>query len=325
MRAVVVPAPGGPEVLQLVELPDPEPGPGEILVRVTAAGVNRADLLQRQGRYPPPAGASELLGLECSGQVAALGEGVEGWGVGDPCAALLAGGGYAELVVAPVGQVVPPPPRMSLVTAGGVMEAAATVWSNFAVAGLSDADLVLVHGGAGGIGSFAIPYGRSLGARIATTAGTVAKRSYCEELGAIAFDYHDDWLSGVLEWSGGSGVGVVLDVMGGSYLEQNVRALATGGRLMIIGLQGGRKGTLDIAALLAKQGRVHATALRPRPVEEKAAICAAVVEQVWPRYDQRGGGIAPPQVEVFPLAEAAAAHRWLESGTGMGKAVLATG
>ncbi|MFP5283891.1 MAG: alcohol dehydrogenase catalytic domain-containing protein, partial [Actinomycetes bacterium] len=168
MRAVVVPAPGGPEVLQLVELPDPEPGPGEILVRVTAAGVNRADLLQRQGRYPPPAGASELLGLECSGQVAALGEGVEGWGVGDPCAALLAGGGYAELVVAPVGQVVPPPPRMSLVTAGGVMEAAATVWSNFAVAGLSDADLVLVHGGAGGIGSFAIPYGRSLGARIAT-------------------------------------------------------------------------------------------------------------------------------------------------------------
>jgi len=321
VRAVVVSKPGGPEALELAEVPDPDVGPGEIGMAVVAVGVNRADLLQRQGHYPPPSGASNLLGLECSGHVADLGPGVEGWRVGEPCVALLAGGGYAERVVAPAGQVLRPPPGVDLVTAGGLVEVAATVWSNLALAGLRAGERFLVHGGAGGIGSFAIPYGKSLGATVIATAGSEEKLAHCRFLGAeLAVSYREDWPAAVRAATEGAGVDVLLDNMGASYLERNVAALATGGRLMVIGLQGGRRGTLDLGALLAKRARVHATALRSRPVEEKAAICTALVDQVWPGY--AAGTLRPGPTTVFPLAEAAEAHRWLESGTARGKAVL---
>lgn len=321
MRAVVVREPGGPEALELAEVPDPEAGPGEILVAVTAAGVNRADLMQRQGRYPPPPGASELLGLECSGRVAALGEGVTGWQVGEECVALLAGGAYAELVAVPAGQVVPPPPGVDLVTAAGIVEVAATVWSNLDRAGLRSGERFLVHGGAGGIGSFAIPYARSRGALVATTAGSPEKREHCRALGAeLAVDYAGDWVAAVREWSGERGADVILDNMGGSSLGPNVAALATGGRLLIIGMQGGRQGTLDLGTLLPKRASITGSTLRARPVEEKAAICAALVDQVWPAY--AAGTLRPAPTRVFDLAEAAEAHRWLESGVALGKAVL---
>lgn len=313
--------PGGPETLSLAEVTPPEPGPGEVGIAVVAAGVNRADLLQRQGNYRPPPGASDLLGLECSGHVAALGAGVSGWAAGDPCVALLAGGAYAERVAAPAGQVIPPPPGVDLVTAAGVIEVAATVCSNLDLARLRAGERFLVHGGAGGIGSFAIPYAASLGAAVATTAGTPEKRAHCRELGAeLALDYHRDWVSELREWTGGQGVDVILDNMGGAYLEANVEALAVGGRLMVIGLQGGRKGTLDLGTLLPKRASVTATALRSRPVAEKAAICAAVVDRVWPAY--AAGALAPAPTRVFALSEAAEAHRWLESGEALGKAVL---
>ena len=313
--------PGGPGVLELTEVPDPEPGPGEIAIRVRAAGVNRADLLQRQGHYPPPKGASGTLGLEASGQVAEVGAGVDGWSVGDDCVALLAGGGYAERVVVPAGQVTPPPPGIDLITAGGIIEAAATVQSNLANANLTAGEILLVHGGAGGIGSFAIPYAKHVGALVITTAGTPEKLDYCRELGADhAISYRGDWTAGVRAAAGDHGVDVILDNMGAKYLEDHVELLAADGRLMIIGMQGGRQGTLDIGRLMTKRGQLHAASLRARPVEQKAAICRAVVEMVWPLYAD--GTLAPPAYEVFPLAEAAAAHARMESGEHTGKIIL---
>lgn len=321
MRAIVVREPGGPDALELAEVPDPQVGPGEVLIDVVAAGVNRADLMQRQGRYPPPPGASGLLGLECSGHVAGIGPGVEDWQVGEPCVALLAGGGYAERVVAPAGQVVVPPPGIDLVTAGGVIEVAATVSSNLDLARLRAGERFLVHGGAGGIGTFAIAYAKSLGATVMATAGSEEKLAHCRSLGAdLAVSYREDWPAAADTFSAGAGIDVILDNMGASYLERNVAVLATGGRLMVIGLQGGRQGTLDLGALLPKRASVTATALRSRPVEEKAAICVGVVVGVWPAY--AAGALGPPPTTVFGLAEAAEAHRWLESGSGLGKAVL---
>ena len=323
MQAIVAREAGGPEVLELVELPDPEPGAGEVLVAVTAAGVNRADLLQRQGHYPPPPGASPLIGLEVAGHVAAVGAGVAGWEVGDACAALLAGGGYAELVAVPAGQVVPPPPGLELVEAAGLVEVAATVVSNLELARLARGEVFLVHGGAGGIGSFAIQYAAHLGATVVTTAGSTAKLDYCRSLGADhAFSYRDDWVAGVRA-AAPDGVDVVLDNMGAKYLGDHVDLLATGGRLVVIGLQGGSRGTLDLGALLAKRAGVRATTLRSRPVEEKAEICRRVVEQVWPLVAD--GTIAPTPQTRFPLAEAAAAHAHLESGDNLGKVVLTVG
>jgi len=236
--------------------------------------------------------------------------------------ALLAGGAYAELVAVPAGQVLPPPPGLDLVIAAGVVEVAATVWSTLDRAGLRAGERFLVHGGAGGIGSFAIPYARLLGARVATTAGSEEKRELCRTRGAeLAVDYREDWGAAVRDWSDGRGVDVVLDNMGGATLGANVAVLATGGRLMVIGLQGGRKGTLDLGALLAKRAAVHGTTLRSRPAAEKAAICTALVEAVWPAY--ASGALSAAPTRVFPLAEAAEAHHWLESGAAQGKAVLA--
>ena len=323
MRAVTVTDPGGVEQLHLTDRATPEPAPGEVLVRVVAAGVNRADLLQRQGHYPPPAGASDVLGLECSGYLAALGPETDAgdWTTGDTCLALLAGGGYAEQVAVPVGQLLRPPAGVDLVSAAGLVEVAATVVSNADLGALGAGDLVLVHGGAGGIGSMAVQYAKALGAAVATTAGSPDKLDYCSAIGAdLAISYRDDWVAAVRELSGGRGVDVVIDVMGGRYLADHIGLLAVGGRLVVIGLQGGRQGTLDLGRLLAVRGQVIATTLRSRPVAEKAAICRRVEEAVWPLVT--AGSIAPAPQTRFPLAEVSAAHAQLESGDNLGKIIL---
>ena len=315
-------SPGGPEVLRLTERADPEPRPGEVVVDVAAAGINRADLLQRQGHYAPPAGASDILGLECSGVVAGVGAGVSRWRVGDPCVALLAGGGYATKVAVPQGQLVPVPDGIDDVTAAGLIEVAATVVSNLSLAGLAAGNRLLVHGGASGIGSFAIQYGRALGAQVITTAGSTDKLDYCRSIGAeLAVSYLQDWPAAVADWAD-DGVDVILDVVGAKYLESNVGCLATGGRLVVIGLQGGRQGTLDLGMLLQKRGHVIATNLRSRPVSEKSEICATVEATVWPLLTS--GVIKPAPQTVFPLRDAAAAHRRLESGDNLGKIILTT-
>ncbi|GAA3664545.1 NAD(P)H-quinone oxidoreductase [Nocardioides ginsengisoli] len=323
MRAVTQNAPGGPETLVVSELPDPEPGPGEVLLDVAATAVNRADLLQRQGFYPPPPGASDVIGLECSGTVAAVGPGVTSWAVGDRGCALLAGGGYASRVVVPEGQVMPVPDGVDLVTAAALPEVACTVWSNvFMVAGLRPGDVFLVHGGGGGIGTFAIQLAAASGARVFTTAGSADKLERCRELGAeVAINYRDeDFVEVVRTATGGAGADVVLDNMGAKYLGRNVDVLADEGRLVIIGMQGGVKGELDIATLLRKRGAVIATALRSRPIDGKARICASVVEHVWPLVAD--GTIAPVVSAVLPLDEVAEAHRMIESGAAVGKVLL---
>jgi putative PIG3 family NAD(P)H quinone oxidoreductase len=326
MRAVIATEPGGPEVLTLSELPDPEPGPGEVVLDVAATAVNRADLLQRQGHYPPPPGASEVIGLECSGTVAAVGPGVEQWQVGDPVCALLAGGGYGEKVAVPAGQLMPVPPGIDLETAAALPEVACTVWSNVAmVAHLQPDETLLVHGGAGGIGTFAIQLAAALGVRVVTTAGSEEKLEVCRSLGAdLAVNYREqDFVDEVKGFTDGRGADVILDNMGAKYLGRNVSALATQGRLVIIGMQGGSKGELDINALLRKRGAVIATALRSRPVPEKSAICAAVVENVWPLVAD--GRIKPIVHARYPLAEAARAHADVEGSANIGKVLLTTG
>ena len=320
MRAVIASADGGPEVLSVGELPDPRPGLGEVVLDVAATAVNRADTLQRQGRYPPPPGASEVIGLECSGTVSALGDGVEGWSVGDEACALLAGGGYAEKVAVPAGQLMPVPAGVDLVTAAALPEVACTVWSNvFMVAGLQPGEKFLVHGGAGGIGTMAIQLATALSAKVFTTAGSDEKLAVCAELGAdVTINYRDEDFVEVLREAGGADV--ILDNMGAKYLERNVTALATEGRLVIIGMQGGTRGELDISALLRKRGAVIATSLRSRPVEEKAAICAAVVEHVWPLVAD--GAVRPVVHTTMPLTEVAEAHRLMEDSRHVGKIVL---
>ncbi|MEI5673266.1 MULTISPECIES: NAD(P)H-quinone oxidoreductase [unclassified Nocardioides] len=320
MRAVVASGTGGPEVLSVAEVPDVEAGPGEVLVAVAAAGLNRADLLQRQGFYPPPPGASDVIGMECSGTVAALGEGVTGLAVGDEVTALLAGGGYAALVAVPAGQVMPVPAGVDLVTAAALPEVAATVWSNvFMVAGLRPQERLLVHGGAGGIGTFAIQIAHRLGATVLTTGGTAEKLAFCTSLGAdVAINYRDEDFVAVVQEHGGADV--ILDNMGAKYLGRNVDALATEGRLVIIGMQGGTRGELDISALLRKRGAVIATTLRARPAEEKSAICAAVVEHVWPLVAE---GLVQPVVHgTMPIEQVAEAHALMESGEHTGKILL---
>ncbi len=321
MQAVTFDSFGGPEVLRLAEVPTPEPGPDEVLIRVLASGVNRADLLQRQGHYPPPRGASEILGLEVSGVVDSVGDGVRDWQSGDECVALLSGGGYAEYVAVPAGQVVQPPRGTDLVTASGLIEVAATVTSNLSLVGLRAGETFLVHGGTGGIGTFAIQYASGLGARVFATAGTPRKLELCRDLGAAdAFDYHGNWLAALREATDGRGADVILDVMGAAYLASNLDALALDGRLVVIGLQGGRSGTLDLAKLLAKRASVTATGLRGRPVEQKAAICAEVVQSVWPLIES--GRIKPATETRYGAADAADAHRHLASGEAVGKVIL---
>jgi len=322
MRAVITTEPGGPEVLTVTEIPDPEIGPGEVLLDVAAAGLNRADLLQRQGFYPPPPGASEVIGMECSGTIAAVGEAVTGWSVGDEACALLAGGGYAERVAVPAGQLMPVPDGVDLVTAAAIPEVAATVWSNvFMVAGLQPQETLLVHGGAGGIGSFAIQLAHRLGARVITTAGSADKLAACAALGAdVTVNYRDQDFVEVVREATDGGVDVILDNMGAKYLDRNIDALGIEGRLVIIGMQGGSKAELDINKLLRKRGAVIATNLRGRPVEEKSAICASVVEHVWPLVSE--GLVRPVVGRSFPLAEAGAAHAYMESGDHSGKILL---
>ncbi|WP_148573421.1 NAD(P)H-quinone oxidoreductase [Nocardioides caldifontis] len=326
MRAVTAPEPGGPEALILSDHPDPEPGPGEVVVDVVASAVNRADLLQRQGFYPPPKGASDVLGLECSGRVSAVGPDVERWSVGDEVCALLAGGGYAEKVLVPAGQLMPVPDGVDLVTAAALPEVACTVWSNvFMVAGLRPGETFLVHGGAGGIGTFAIQLAKASGARVAATAGSAEKLEVCRSLGAdVAIHYREqDFVEELKGATDGHGADVVLDNMGAKYLGRNLDVLATEGRLVIIGMQGGTKGELDIAKLLGKRGAVIATTLRSRPTEEKAAICAAVAEHVWPLVSS--GAVEPVVHTSYPLDRAADAHSVVENGESIGKVLLTSG
>jgi putative PIG3 family NAD(P)H quinone oxidoreductase len=323
MRAITVAEPGGPEALVLTELPDPEPGAGEVVLDMAATAVNRADTLQRQGHYPPPPGASEVLGLECSGVVASVGEGVDRWKVGDEVCALLAGGGYAEKVLVPQGQVMPVPEGIDLVTAGALPEVACTVWSNvFMIAGLQKDETLLVHGGGGGIGTFAIQLAHALGARVLTTAGSAEKLDVCRSLGAdVAINYRDeDFVAAVADATDGHGADVILDNMGAKYLPRNVETLATEGRLVVIGMQGGAKGELDLSVLMRKRAAVISTGLRARPVEEKAAICAAAVEHVWPLVAD--GTVKTLVHTTLPLAEAAQAHRIMDESSHTGKIVL---
>ncbi|GAB3813254.1 NAD(P)H-quinone oxidoreductase [Tessaracoccus terricola] len=321
MRAVLVAEPGGPETLEVGELARPEPRDDEVLVRTVASGVNRADILQRRGHYPPPKGTTEVLGLEASGVVEAVGSAVTDWRPGDEVVALLAGGGYAEYFVAPAGQLVAPPKGVDLVTAGGLLEVAATVVSNMDVAGLSAGETLLVHGGAGGIGTFAVQYGKALGCTVVTTAGSEHKLEHCRSHGAdVAIDYNTDWVEGLKAETGGRGADVVLDIMGAKYLEANTRALARGGRLVVIGLQGGVKGTLDLGMLLAKSGTVHATSLRFRPPAEKAGICRRVAQTVWPLIEE--GRIRTSPETRIPFEEARRAHELLDGGENVGKIVL---
>ncbi|WP_448320690.1 NAD(P)H-quinone oxidoreductase [Streptomyces sp. CO7] len=323
MYAITIPEAGGPEALVWAEVPDPVPGEGEVLVEVVAAAVNRADLLQRQGFYDPPPGASPYPGLECSGRVAALGPGVTGWSVGDEVCALLSGGGYAEKVAVPAGQLLPVPEGLSLRDAAALPEVTCTVWSNvFMVAGLRPGETLLVHGGSSGIGTMAIQLAKAVGAKVAVTAGTQEKLDRCAELGAdILINYREqDFVEEIAKATDGAGADVILDNMGAKYLDRNVRALAVNGRLAIIGMQGGIKGELNIATLLNKRAAVSATSLRARPLSEKAAIVAAVREHVWPLVAD--GHVRPVVDRAVPLAEAGEGHRVLESSDHIGKVLL---
>ncbi|HNV15743.1 MAG TPA: NAD(P)H-quinone oxidoreductase [Dermatophilaceae bacterium] len=323
MLAITVPTPGGPEALALAEVPDPTLAPDEVLLDVVAAGVNCADLLQRQGHYPPPPGASAYLGLECSGRVAAVGADVTGWAVGDEACALLAGGGYAARVAVPAGQLLPVPAGVSLVDAAALPEVACTVWSNvFMTAALAPGEWLLVHGGSSGIGTMAIQLAHAFGAHVAVTAGSAEKLEVCRSLGAdVLVNYRDDdFVEAVKAATGGAGVDVILDNMGAKYLARNIDALAAYGRLMVIGLQGGTRAELDLGVLLRKRASVAATSLRARPAAEKAAIVAAVREHVWPLIE--AGAVRPIVHARMPLAQAADAHRLLESSTHIGKVLL---
>ena len=324
MHAIVVTDPGGPDVLRWQEVPDAVAAPGEVLVRVTASAVNRADLLQRQGFYPPPPGASPYLGLECSGVVEAIGDGVEGWAVGAEVTALLSGGGYAELVAVPAGQLMPVPRGVSLLDAGGLAEVACTVWSNVVMdAGLRTGDVLLVHGGAGGIGTFAIQAAVALGARVAVTAGSADKLERCRDLGAdILVNYRDqDFVEVVRAATDRRGADVVLDNMGAAYLQRNLDVLATGGRIQVIGLQGGMKGEINLGALMGRRGQLRATTLRARPTSEKTAICARVAAEAWPLVES--GAIMTVTDRVVAMSDAAQAHRVVEASEHVGKVLLA--
>jgi putative PIG3 family NAD(P)H quinone oxidoreductase len=325
MRAVVCTEPGGPDVLRVAEVPDPVPAAGEVVIRVAAAGVNRADLAQREGSYPPPPGAPPYLGLEVSGQIAAVGDGVTGWRPGDTACALLAGGGYAELVAVPAGQLLPIPAGISVVDAAALPEVACTVWANvFMRAALAPGETLLVHGGGSGIGTMAIQLGHALGATVACTAGSAAKLERCRELGAdLGVSYRDeDFVAALEAFTDGHGADVILDIVGAAYLARNVAALATGGRLVIIGMQGGGPAAeLDVGQLIRKRASVAGSTLRARPAAEKAAVVAAVRDRVWPLIT--AGRVGPVIDRILPLEEVAAAHRLVDASGHVGKVLLA--
>jgi len=320
--AVTIPEPGGPDVLTWSEVDDPTPGPDEVVIEIAAAGVNRADLLQRAGHYPPPPGIAPYPGLECSGVVSAVGTAVRQWQLGEQVCALLGGGGYAQRVAVHQSHVLPIPTGVSLVDAAALPEVACTVWSNvFHLGKLQALDTLLVHGGASGVGTFAIQLANVHGARVITTA-RAEKHAALLGLGAeITVDYpNEDFVTATRAATGNQGANVILDIMGASYLDRNVQALATGGRLVIIGLQGGRKAELDLGALHAKRGFILATALRSRPDDEKAAIVAGVREHVWPQIEN---GLVRPIIHTYvPMPEAARAHEIIESSSHIGKVIL---
>ncbi|MET7450529.1 NAD(P)H-quinone oxidoreductase [Streptomyces sp. NPDC005574] len=325
MYAITIPEPGGPEALVWEEVPDPAPGEGEVLVEVVAGAVNRADILQRQGFYNPPPGASPYPGLECSGRIAEVGPGVSGWSIGDEVCALLSGGGYAEKVVVPAGQLLPVPAGVDLRQAAALPEVTCTVWSNvFMIAHLRPAETLLVHGGSSGIGTMAIQLGKAVGAKVAVTAGTREKLDSCAELGAeILVNYREqDFVAEVRKATDGAGADVILDNMGAKYLDRNVQALAVNGRLAVIGMQGGVKAQLDLATLLGKRAAISATSLRARPLGEKATIVAAVREHVWPLIE--AGHVRPVVDREIPMSDAAGAHRVVEDSGHIGKVLLVT-
>ncbi|WP_256842623.1 NAD(P)H-quinone oxidoreductase [Ornithinimicrobium cryptoxanthini] len=323
MRAITIPTPGETDALVLADVDAPTLRPGEVRIEVVAAGVNRADVMQRKGFYPPPPGESELPGLEVSGTIAELGEGVDGWSVGDEVCALLSGGGYAEQVTVPAGQVLPVPQGVDVRDAAALPEVACTVWSNvFLTANLQPGEVLLVHGGSSGIGTMAIQLARQVGAHVIVTAGSDEKLQACSDLGAEhLINYRDqDFVEVVREVTDDAGANVILDVVGAKYLGRNLDALATGGRLVVIGLQGGRKGELDLGKLLSKRGAVIATSLRSRPTAEKATIVAAVREHVWPLVAD--GRVRPVIHQRFPLAQAGQAHQLMEDSSHIGKILL---
>jgi len=319
---------GGPGVLRPVQRPDPQPGVNEVVVRVHAAGVNRPDLMQRQGKYPPPPGASDIPGLELSGTVVDVGPVLEGeasrWAPGDLVCALVAGGGYAESAVVPAPQCLPIPAGMDPIAAAAIPETYFTVWTNVFQRGqLRTGETLLVHGGTSGIGTTAIQLARAFGATVIATAGSDDKCAACERLGARAINYRTtDFVAAVADLTGGLGVNVILDIVGGDYLERNLRSLAVEGRLVQIGLQGGAKTSIDLRLVMQRRVTLTGSTLRVRSVAEKAAIARELEQHVWPLLSS--GLVAPVIDRTLPLDRAAEAHRLLESGEVIGKIVLTT-
>ncbi len=321
MRAVIAARPGGPDVLTVVELPRPVPGPGEVLIRIAAAGVNRADTVQREGHYPPAPGVTDVLGLECAGEIVELGESVTDLRLGGRVCALLSGGGYAEYVAVPAGQVAPVPEGLTMVEAAGALETAATVWSNvYALGGLAAGQTLLVHGGTSGIGTTAIQLAKASGATVVTTAGSDAKVRVCEELGAdLAVNYRDSDFVEAMR-SHDMTADVVLDMVGASYLSHNVEVLSTGGMLVVIGLQGAASGELALDQLLRKRATVTATSLRARSAAEKASIVAATAAHVWPLLAD--GTVRVVVHDSFALDDVTLAHEVMGRSEHVGKLVL---
>ena len=323
MRAVVITHPGGPEVLRLEEVPDPVPGPGEVLLEVAAAGLNRADIMQRQGHYPPPPGAPPYPGMECSGRIIGLGPEVTSWQVGDEVCALLGGGAYAEKVAVPQGQLLPVPEGVSLVDAAALPEATCTIQGTvYQMAHLAPGETYLVHGGAGGIGTFAIQIAKAEGCTVACTAGSPEKLARCRDLGAdLALSYRDDdFAAAVLDFTGGQGADVILDIMGASYLGRNLGALAAWGRLVLLATRGGSRGEIDLGLMMHKRASIVAATLRSRTTEEKAEVVAATRDHIWPLI--RAGQVVPVICAKLPMADAAQAHRLLDDGSHIGKILL---
>jgi putative PIG3 family NAD(P)H quinone oxidoreductase len=323
MKAIVVDERNPSAPLQLVEQPEPAPGDGEILISVSASGVNRADLMQRAGKYPPPPGASTLLGLEVSGRIAKVGKDVSAWKIGDEVCALLTGGGYAEQVVVPAGQVMPVPRGVRVEDAAGIPEAFITAYVNLFVEGaLSEGERVLVHGGSSGVGTAAIQLARVAGCPCACTVGNQAKAERCEQLGAEwAINYkEEDFATSVREWCGDQGVDLVLDIIGRDYLERNVDVLAKGGRVVIISTSSGRTGTLDMATLMRKRARIIGSVLRSRSVEEKTHLIEGFIGRFFASFDQ--GEISPIIDSVFPVDEAERAHDRMKSSEHIGKIII---
>jgi putative PIG3 family NAD(P)H quinone oxidoreductase len=323
MRAVVITEHGDPGVMEWLEVPDPVPGPGEVVIDIAAAGVNRADLAQREGGYPPPPGAPPYPGLEVSGRIRTVGSQVTGWHPGDEVCALLGGGGYAEQVAVPQGQVLPVPETVSVTAAAALPEVACTVWVNiFDLARLTEGETLLVHGGASGIGTMAIQLAKASGVRVICTAGSPKKLARCRELGAdVTINYHtEDFVEAVMAATDGAGADVICDIMGASYLARNVASLATGGRLAVVGVQGGTRAEFDIGALLAKRASVTATGLRVRPPHDKAAIVAGVRAQVWPLIS--AGKVVPVVDRELPMSQAAVAQQVMAASEHVGKILL---